>query len=592
MASAHQPLTGAAGWVSPTAAPALRPPARTPWLRAALPLTLAVFLLPVLAGLAGTVAPAFGWLPAIGAAQPSLAVWREFAAHPGLSTSVALTLATGWAATLLSLLIALGWAAWAQGRPAGRWLARALAPLMATPHSALAIGLVFLIAPSGWVVRWVSPGLTGWDTPPDLATVGHPSGWPLVLGLLLKEVPYLLLMTLGALHQVQARQHLAAARSLGYGPVDAWVRVVLPQVWPQLRLPVAAVLAFSLSVVDVALVLGPGHPPTLAALAVRWFADPDLRQVLPGAAAALTVLALVVASLALGRWAEAIVARVGRAWLQRGRRGGPVAMLMATAGLAAPVLAAVSALALAVLVLWSFARQWRYPMAWPSQWTLDHWQRQAEALWGPLLATLGIGLAATLFSAVLVVACLEQEARQARRADAPAARQRLLVALYLPLLVPQVAFLFGLQVLLVRSGLDGTGAAVVWVHAVFVLPYLHLSLADPWRAFDARYIRSALSLGVSPARAFWRVKLPILLPPLAIACAVGFAVSVGLYLPTLFAGGGRVATLTTEAVTLAAGADRRVIGSWAVAQAALPLLGFAFALALARSARWRAGGMD
>jgi putative thiamine transport system permease protein len=47
---------------------------------------------------------------------------------------------------------------------------------------------------------------------------------------------------------------------------------------------------------------------------------------------------------------------------------------------------------------------------------------------------------------------------------------------------------------------------------------------------------------------------------------------VGQYLPTLFAGAGRVATLTTEAVTLAGGADRRIIGTWALLQAAFPLL--------------------
>ena len=46
-----------------------------------------------------------------------------------------------------------------------------------------------------------------------------------------------------------------------------------------------------------------------------------------------------------------------------------------------------------------------------------------------------------------------------------------------------------------------------------------------------------------------------------LAGAVGFAVSAGLYLPTLFAGGGRFVTLTTEAVTLASGGDRRA-SSW------------------------------
>ena len=85
---------------------------------------------------------------------------------------------------------------------------------------------------------------------------------------------------------------------------------------------------------------------------------------------------------------------------------------------------------------------------------------------------------------------------------------------------------------------------------------------------------------LAAARVFWRVKLPMLLRPVLIACAVGFAVSVGQYLPTLFAGGGRVATLTTEAVTLSSGGDRRVIGAYALLQALLPLARLPGAVAL------------
>ncbi|MEO1533815.1 MAG: ABC transporter permease, partial [Pseudomonadota bacterium] len=82
----------------------------------------------------------------------------------------------------------------------------------------------------------------------------------------------------------------------------------------------------------------------------------------------------------------------------------------------------------------------------------------------------------------------------------------------------------------------------------------------------------------------WRVlltvRLPMLLAPLLTAFAVGFAVSVGQYLPTLLIGAGRVATLTTEAVALSAGGDRRLIGLYGLAQAAAPLPAFALALAL------------
>jgi putative thiamine transport system permease protein len=45
-------------------------------------------------------------------------------------------------------------------------------------------------------------------------------------------------------------------------------------------------------------------------------------------------------------------------------------------------------------------------------------------------------------------------------------------------------------------------------------------------------------------------------------------------------GAGRVATLTTEAVTLSSGSDRRVVGVYAVLQAFLPFAAYAAALLL------------
>jgi putative thiamine transport system permease protein len=69
----------------------------------------------------------------------------------------------------------------------------------------------------------------------------------------------------------------------------------------------------------------------------------------------------------------------------------------------------------------------------------------------------------------------------------------------------------------------------------------------------------------------------MLLKPMLAALAVGFAVSVAQYLPTLFAGGGRFVTVTTEAVALSAGGNRRVLAVQAMLQIALPLLGFGLA---------------
>jgi putative thiamine transport system permease protein len=133
--------------------------------------------------------------------------------------------------------------------------------------------------------------------------------------------------------------------------------------------------------------------------------------------------------------------------------------------------------------------------------------------------------------------------------------------------------------LLVRMNLDGTWIALVWSHLLFVFPYVFLSLADPWRSFDLRYRTSALALTGSPLRTFLYVELPMMLKPSIFALAIGFAVSVGQYLPTVFAGGGRFTTLTVEAVTLSSGNDPRVTGIYTLAQAGLPLVMYLLAIA-------------
>jgi putative thiamine transport system permease protein len=543
-------------------------------LRFAPALTLALFLVPLGAGLLGTLLPAFGILPALGGIEPSLEPWRVLFATPGLGRSVGLTVTIGIVATLLSLLLAAGFCALASQSTSVKRLERTLAPLLATPHVAIAVGFAFLIAPSGWVVRLISPELTGWDRPPAIVTVRDPRGLAFMAGLVMKEGPYLVFMMIAATGQVAARPMLASARAMGYAPATAWAKVVLPQIYGQIRLPVYAVLAFSLSTVEVALILAPGNPPPLSVLALRWFSSPDLALAFPAAAAALLQLLIVLAAIIVWHLAERAAAFVGRRWIERGGRRGATAPLLQGAGWLAVASGVLSFLSLAGLGLWSIAQDWRFPDNWPGRWTLAQWMR-LDSLQGPFANTLLVGLVASLIAVALALACLENEQRQGMRPG-----PGVLWLLYLPLLVPQIAFLFGAQAALVRLDLDATLVAVIWAHLLFVLPYAFLSLADPYRALDPRYARIAAGLGSPPWRVFLSVKLPILLRPVLIALAVGFAVSVGQYLPTLFAGAGRIATLTTEAVTLSSGADRRIVAVTVAIQAGLPLVAYGLALAI------------
>ena len=575
MAAENSPSPASPGPASPSPAWP-RPRGLAAWgLRRAPGVVLAALALPVFAGLLGTLAPAFGLMAVFGQAQPGLAIFADLLAWAGFWPALWLSLKVGLVSTALSLLLVVGLVAIWQGSRSFGLFRHALAPLLAVPHAAVAFGLVFLIAPSGWGVRLLSPWATGWQRPPDLLIVQDPGGWALIAGLVVKEVPFLLLMVLAALGQSDASRAMLMARSLGYARPMAWVLAVFPLVYRQIRLPVLVVLAFSMTVVDVALILGPSTPPVLAVQITRWMNDPDLSLRMLGAAGAVVQLVLVGLAIALWLLAERGVARFGRRWAWAGhRRGpGPVGAALVLGG-AMAVLGCV-VLGLMVLALWSVSGLWSFPNLWPDTMGWGQWQRHVPAAMDSLWRSCAIAVAATVVALVLALAWLEAEARFAMPMGVG-----VVWLLYLPLLVPQIAFLPGVQTLMLLAGVQGGVLAVTLAHILFVFPYVFLVLSAPYRAWDARLGTMGRALGASPARVFWRLRLPMLLAPVLAAMAVGMAVSVGQYLPSLMIGGGRVSTLTTEAVALASGGDRRAIGVWALLQTALALAPFAVAVLL------------
>jgi putative thiamine transport system permease protein len=536
-------------------------------LRQAPRLTIALLCLPVAAGLAGTI------VPALSDGAQGLRAAMDWPGFPG---ALWLSVKSGVVATALSLGITLGLIAGLYGTRSFARVQHLLAPLLSVPHAAAALGLAFLIAPSGWLARLVSPGLTGWTQPPDILILNDPGGWALILGLVAKEIPFLFLLSLAALPQTDAPRRLAVAFSLAAGRLAAFAVAILPGLYRQIRLPVYAVLAYSATSVEVAMILGPSLPPTLSVQIVTWMNDPGLAQRDTAAGGALIQLATVLGLILLWRLGE-ILARLALCrWAEAGARGLLAQAIVQPVVIAAGVLLAGLLVAgLGGLAIWSVAGLWQFPDALPQSWSLAVWQRTGDALLKSVAETTRVALVATAAALVLTLACLEAESRFSLTVG-----PRALWLLYLPLVVPQVAFLPGLQGLALRSGAEGHWLAVAAAHLVFVLPYLFLSLAPAYRAWDGRIGLAGAALGASPARVFWRLRLPMLLRPVLTAIAVGMAVSIGQYLPTLLVGGGRVETLTTEAVALSSGGNRRLIGAYAFLQMALPALFFSLAVLL------------
>src|SRR3546814_3194145 len=92
--------------------------------------------------------------------------------------------------------------------------------------------------------------------------------------------------------------------------------------------------------------------------------------------------------------------------------------------------------------------------SWPAAFSLETWAGQAPEAAAIAGTTLTTGVVAAGIALVLALGCLENEQRRGVTLT-----NRALWLLYAPLLVPQVAFLFGAQVLAIQAGIDATWLA-------------------------------------------------------------------------------------------------------------------------------------
>ena len=535
------------------------------------------------------VVPIGAALWAVGAQMFDAAAWQALWADPQTWRAWGMTLWTGLASTALAWITAAH--VLASGfirQQLGRWLSR-LPALLATPHAAMAIGLVLWLSPSGWALRLVSPGLTGFDAPPPWFTTQDPWGLGLILALWLKEVPFLLWVAATQMQREDLRRRwqaeYALAQTLGRTPAQAFAQIVWPQLAPRLRWPLLAVLAYGLTVVDMALIIGPATPPTLVVLAWQWLSDADLLTQSQGVAAAGWLTGTVLVGGVLAVVALRVVAAL-RPFASRG-------LLLQTAEDRAAVfhrgrfplppnvvwtlILTTYAAVWFALTVGSVSGVWPFPQVWPELWTLGAWQQvasSAHTVW----TTLGLGVASASVCLLWSVAWLELAPRRWQQSLQP--------WFLLPLVLPSVLWVVGLYSLALHTRLEGQWLGLSLAHAVMVLPYVLLALVPAYQAVDPRQAALVASLGHGRWVYLWRVKWPLLQRAIVSAWALGFAVSVAQYLPTLYVGAGRFATVTTEAVTLAAGAQRSLMSAYAALQMLLPIVAFALAAWLGRPRRF------
>lgn len=495
-------------------------------------LAMAVIYLPMLPAAGLLLAPAF-----------SPDDWLSLMSDPQLPQALAATLVSALIATLGALFIALSLVTllW----PGERWrqLSSRLPWLLAIPHVAFATSVLLTFAEGGLFYQ--------------ICTLCTPQmdryGIGLGLTLAVKESAFVLWMLYAVLSEHPLAQQKLVLQTLGYGRLQTLRLLILPTIAPALGAVMLAVLAWSLSVVDVAIVLGPGNPPTLAVLAWHWLSQGDAQQQVKGTllCVILLVLLAVLAGMGYGIW------NIWRRTLpdMSGIRRASHARLPLSAG--AGFLPGCGVLCAAVLVM------------------LARYREVDLALY---TTSLSLGLLSSLLALVIIFLWLEW------------GPQRRALWVWLPLALPALPLVSGQYDLALRLGMDGQYTAVLWGHLLWVVPWMLLILQPAWRRLDPRLILTAKTLGWRRAKIFVLLKCPLLIRPALLAFATGFSVSMAQYMPTLWLGAGRYATLTTEAVALGSGGSVPVLANLALGLLLVTGSIFAAAALLSRLAgRYRKG---
>jgi putative spermidine/putrescine transport system permease protein/spermidine/putrescine transport system permease protein len=122
-----------------------------------------------------------------------------------------------------------------------------------------------------------------------------------------------------------------------------------------------------------------------------------------------------------------------------------------------------------------------------------------------------------------------------------------------------------------------TGTLIGTVHVM--LPFLVLPLYATMRGIDRDYMKAAANLGAGPARAFWKVFVPLSLPGLASGCLIVFILCLGFYVTPAVLGGGKVIMVSSRIAN-----DIEIFFNWGAASAlGVVLLAMTFALVAAAS---------
>ena len=360
----------------------------------------------------------------------------------------------------------------------------------------------------------------------------------IILVFSLKFFPFVYLMTASALKNIN-RSLEEAAHNLGCSPMQRFFKVTLPLVMPAVS--ASAILCFVLSLADFGTpsIIGRDFR-TLSTLAYNQYTS-EMGGT-PSMAVSISMLMIVISMVAVYLQRRTLRNKSYAGSLLQQHVVQPAAGLRGVAMHAVCYgIVALAILPIAVVIYTSFLKT-QGPV-FLNAFGLTSYERVlreipdviANTFLYSLLATLAITLAGGLMSYVIV----RRESRWSGLLDA---------VLMVPYVVPGVVMAIGFLLVFNAPPIDLVGTAGIIVLILFIrrLPYGVRATTAVLRQIKPSIEEAAISLGASPAKAFFKVTVPLMMPGIVAGAMMSFITSINELSSTLLLYNGRTTTMPVK----------------------------------------------
>ena len=541
-----------------------------------------IITVPIICGFLGFFLPSFNYLPILGKDELSLNYFYISMKIPGIYKSILLSIFTGLVSTALALFFSQVILLYFFKTKFYNYVKIIISPIIALPHITMAIGLIFLLSPSGLLLRSVSPWLTGFDRPPNSFIFPDEYGFLLILGLMLKEIPFLILVSLSALKEFSSTKIFDLGKSFQYSSFSTWFILIFPIIYKKIRLVVFIIIAFSSSVVDMSLLLAPSTPSTLSVRILQIFQSSDIDSFFIASNLSLIQLFIIIILLIVWIFLEKIIKLKFFYILLIKITSLKLEFLKIIILCFGIILFLLSFMGIICSILWGFSENWYFPNFFPNHLNIDSFLSFYYQNKPLILISIFIPLIVSLLSISLIIIWVELLDYLNIK------KTQFEWIIFTPLFIPQIAFLIGIQSFIIFFNYDSFLKSLIFVQLFYVIPYCFIILAPAMREVKSDYIKVASTLGKNRIDRLFKIKIPLVLPSLLTSFAIGMIVSFALYVPVYFIGAGRVTTLTVEALNLALSGSKQDLGIATFFQILFPiLLLFTIALINRKIIRWQ-----